>query len=190
MPANQHERRQELERIRRSFSSLRARRDSGQAAQDGPGPGSLGLGSLFDLEPSEPAPTTAPAAGPALPALPAARGTRWSWFVVPVVTLAIGVVLGFAVASGRTGGERVRTAAPVPSVTQPAPVPSTTAEVRPSASPACLETAKQGDQVIALLVTNQRQKARAALRGYTLVSQQCRKDAAPAAPAAPAPAAP
>jgi len=178
MPANQDERRQELERIRRSFSSLRARLDSDPAVPDRTGPDRTGpdqprVGSLFDSGRPDPASTT-------LPPLPAPRGARRSWFlVVPALTLAVGVVLGFAVASARTGGERARTATPVPSGSRPAPVPSTSAGVRPSGSPACLETAKQGDQVIALLVTNQRQKARAALKAYTLVSQQCRKDAAP-----------
>jgi hypothetical protein len=51
--------------------------------------------------------------------------------------------------------------------------------VRHYASPACLETAKRGDQLIDLLIRNQRDQVEDRLILYTVAAQQCRKDASP-----------
>ena len=83
------------------------------------------------------------------------------------------MALGYAVGAAGAGGGPAS-----PATTAPAAVPPAPARARPSVSSACLETARQGDQLVALLITNQRRKASAALKAYTLVSQQCRKDAA------------
>lgn len=103
---------------------------------------------------------------------------RRAWrLVVPAATLAVGMVLGFALGSARAGREPAGVAAARPPTTRPAP--PTSVVVRPSASPACLETATRGDRLIELLVTNQRDKVADLLVAYTVASRQCRKDASP-----------
>ena len=84
------------------------------------------------------------------------------------------MALGYAVGAAGAGGGPASPA----TTARPAAVPPAPARARPSVSSACLETARQGDQLVALLITNQRRKASAALKAYTLVSQECRKDAA------------
>ena len=50
----------------------------------------------------------------------------------------------------------------------------------PSVPQVCLETARMGDQVIAKLMINDRDRRLAeALKAYTLASQACRKEASP-----------
>ncbi|HYT24985.1 MAG TPA: hypothetical protein VEP73_00675 [Actinomycetota bacterium] len=103
---------------------------------------------------------------------------RRAWrLVVPAATLAVGMVLGFALGSARAGREPAGAAAARPPTTRPAP--PTSVVVRPSASPACLETATRGDRLIELLVTNQRDKVADLLVAYTVASRQCRRDASP-----------
>jgi hypothetical protein len=93
--------------------------------------------------------------------------------------LAVGMALGFAVGSARSGGKP--TSAPVTRApaTQPARPPQTSVMVRPVASSACLETARRGDQLIGLLISKQRSQAADLLVAYTVASRQCRKDASP-----------
>jgi hypothetical protein len=93
--------------------------------------------------------------------------------------LAVGMVLGFAVGSGRSGGERARAPAPRAPATQPARPPQTSVVIRPVASSACLETARRGDQLIGLFIRKQRSRAADLLVAYTVASRQCRKDASP-----------
>jgi hypothetical protein len=50
---------------------------------------------------------------------------------------------------------------------------------RPTASSACLETARRADEVTNLLITNRRSRAAEVLVAYTVPSRQCRRDAAP-----------
>jgi hypothetical protein len=95
--------------------------------------------------------------------------------VVPALTLVAGLALGFAAGSARAGGERATSARTRPPAARPASLPSTAAAPRPAAS--CLEAAKRGDQVIAMLITNQRRKAAELLKPYTAASRQCRSDA-------------
>jgi hypothetical protein len=47
------------------------------------------------------------------------------------------------------------------------------------ASPACLEATRRGDQLIDLLIRNQRREVENLLVAYTVAAQQCRKDATP-----------
>jgi hypothetical protein len=65
-----------------------------------------------------------------------------------------------------------------PTMIQP-PAPVTSVVVRPTASPACLETVARADQVIDLLVNNQRRRAADLLVAYSIASRQCRRDASP-----------
>jgi hypothetical protein len=51
--------------------------------------------------------------------------------------------------------------------------------VRPVATPACLEAAKRGDELVALLIQNKRSRASRLLVPYHVASRQCAKDAAP-----------
>jgi len=95
------------------------------------------------------------------------------------LTLVVGVVGGFALGSARVGGEPSSAPATSASATQPPPAPLTTIVVRPTASPACLETAMRGDEIIHLLITNRRRKAADLLVAYTIASRQCRRDASP-----------
>jgi hypothetical protein len=104
-----------------------------------------------------------------------------AWLLlVPAFTLVVGAVLGFAVGSTQAGRDP---AGPAPtSVSAPSrvvPPPSTRVVVRRYASPACLEAARRGDQVIDLLIRNQRSQVDDLLVAYTVAAQQCRKDAAP-----------
>src|SRR6266511_302131 len=126
-------------------------------------------------------PDLAPAAGgqpqPA-PLVHAPRRTPRAWLSALAVTLAAGMVLGFAVGSVRSGEPTSAPATRAPA-TQPTQAPQTSVVVRPAASPACLETAMRGDQLIDLLITNQRSRAADLLVAYTVASRQCRKDASP-----------
>jgi hypothetical protein len=106
--------------------------------------------------------------------LQAPRRTPRAWLLLaPALTLAVGVVLGFALGSARAGGEP--TSAPATST----PAPVTKIVVRPTASSACLETATRGDEIVHLLITNRREKAADLLVAYTIASRQCRRDASP-----------
>jgi hypothetical protein len=70
---------------------------------------------------------------------------------------------------------------PPPSTAWP-PVSTQAPQVRtvPSVPEVCLETARMGDQVIAKLMINDRDRRLAeALKAYTLASQACRKEASP-----------
>ena len=140
----------------------------------------------FEPEQPDPAPTTAasaageqPRPGPLLQAL---RRPRRAWpRILPAVTLAIGMVLGFAVGSVRlgAGGEPASPPATRASATRPARAPQTSVVVRPAASSACLETARRGDELVELLISNRRSRAADLLVAYTVASRQCRKDASP-----------
>jgi hypothetical protein len=94
------------------------------------------------------------------------------------VTLAVGMVLGFAVGSVRSG-EPTSAPAPRAPATQPTQAPQTSVVVPSGASSACLETATRADQLIDLLISNRRSRAADLLVAYTVASRQCRKDASP-----------
>jgi hypothetical protein len=138
----------------------------------------------FEPDQSRPAPAVASSAVGAEPQpgtlLQAPRRTPRAWLLIaPAVTLAVGIGLGFAAGSARSGGEPASAPATRTPATAPAPAPPTSVVVRPAASSACLETARRGDQLIALLISNQRSKAADLLVAYTVASQQCRKDTSP-----------
>ena len=89
------------------------------------------------------------------------------------------MVLGFALGSARSGGEPAGATVARPPATRPAPAPVTSVTVRSVATPACLEAASRGDEIIDLLVKNRRGRAADLLGAYTIASRQCRRDAAP-----------
>jgi hypothetical protein len=133
----------------------------------------------FEQARPDPAPAPAAAGGESQSGtlVQAPRRTPRAWLLSALaLTLAVGLALGFAVGSVRLGGEP--TSAPA---ARPAPAPPTSVVVvaRPTASSACLETARRGDQLIELLIRNQRSRAADLLVAYTVASRQCRKDASP-----------
>ena len=181
MPRNKDGPDREVEELRRNFLAVRARLDAVRLQAEEAVRDALGEdgpvrrpteGSLF--EPGPAAPAEAPPKPDAQP--PPAPRRRWRLLllvVVPVATLAVGLALGFAAGEARTGGEQA--AAPT---TRPA-APPTSIVIRSTASSACLETARRGDQLIDLLISNRRGKAADLLLPYTVASRQCRRDAGP-----------
>jgi hypothetical protein len=156
-----------------------------QAPVDAPPSSQSQLGSLFEPhQPDPPPPGAAPAAGPPQPIGPAPPPPRraLAWLLlVPALTLAVGALLGFVLGSARASRQPTEpgpTASPSSS-TRLALAPSTRVVVRHYASPACLEAARRGDQLIDLLIRNQRRQVEELLVAYSVAAQQCRKDATP-----------
>jgi hypothetical protein len=136
------------------------------------------------FEQTRPDPAAPVADGEPQPAtvVQAPRRTPQAWLLSALaVTLAVGLALGFAVGSVRSGSEPTSAPATHAPATQPAQATQTSVVVvaRPTASSACLETARRGDQLIELLISNQRSRAADLLVAYTVASRQCRKDASP-----------
>ena len=143
------------------------------------------LGSLF--EPDQPNPTAAvalptPAGNPQLVSASAThqrRPRRWLRLAL-ALTLALGLSsAGFVLGSSWTARTLPNPPAPPASVTQPTSVTATSIVVRQVATPACLETAKGGDQLIDLVIRNQRDQVDVLLVLFTVAARQCRKDASP-----------
>ena len=137
------------------------------------------LGSLF--EPDQPNPTTAvalptPAGNPQLVSASAThrrRPRRWLRLAL-ALTLALGLSgAGFVLGSRWTARTLPNPPAPSTSVT------ATSIVVRQIATPACLETAKRGDALVALLINNKRSRAAKLLVPYHVASRQCARDAGP-----------
>jgi hypothetical protein len=106
------------------------------------------------------------------------RRIAWAWLlIVPAVTLVVGLVLGLALGPGRLRVAPASVPAARPSATRPVPAPVTSIVVGPTASSACLETARRADEVINLLINNRRSRAAEVLVAYTIASRQCRRDA-------------
>jgi hypothetical protein len=170
-------------RARQPDTPTAARPD--QASVDAPPSSQSQLASLFEPHQPDPPPLrAAPAAGPPQPIGPAPPPPRrvLAWLLlVPALTLAVGALLGFVLGSTRASHQPTEpgpTASPSPS-TQLAIAPSTRVVVRHYASPACLEAARRGDQLIDLLIRNQRRQVEDLLVAYSVAAQQCRKDATP-----------
>ncbi len=112
---------------------------------------------------------------------------RWSRRLLVLGMLALGAAVGVGMLLGRVVA-RPRPAAaapPVSIVTRGAPPPTSIVTrivpqpvVRTVVPRSCLETATRGDQTIALLTANVRdRRLDDALKAYTLASQRCRHDA-------------
>jgi hypothetical protein len=183
-PRQVQERRRLAERARLESAGLAAQQ-ADQAALEA-GPVQQHGSGWFEQTQSDPAPATAaPAAGgepqPAT-LVQAPRRPPRAWLLSALaMTLVVGMVLGFAVGSVRSGSEPTGAPATHAAAAQPAQAPRTSVVVvaRPTASSACLETARRGDQLIGLLIRNHRSRASDLLVAYTVASRQCRKDASP-----------
>jgi hypothetical protein len=164
--SDREQQQQELEEIRRQFAEVGKRIGSAfePAAPDKSRERPLAL-----APPTAP-PDTQPAPPDQQPAWP-----RWQW-VAAVALLLVGTGLGYALPRAGSNEQQLAPSTARPPVSaqpqQPQPVPSVP-EV-------CLETAQRGDEVIALLVINDRsRRLDLALKAYTLASQACRKAASP-----------
>jgi hypothetical protein len=158
--ASDRRQRRELEEIRRKFHEVGAR-----------------LGSAF--EPASPAEQQGPRALPPAPPLDQPARPGWQWLAAVVLIFALGTGLGYLLP--RSGGDPQPSPPPQPSATTlAAPRTTTAAAASAVAPPACLQTARRGDETIALLVRNIRDRRLArALKAYTLASQACREEASP-----------
>jgi hypothetical protein len=161
-------------------------READQAALKEPRAVRGRLVPLFEPDQPDPAtPATSSAAArrepqPVPEAVTAPRRTPRAWLLlVPALTLAVGLAVGFTLASTRVDSQPTPAPATRSPVTQPAPAPPTSVVFRPTASPACLETARRGDEIIALLNRNRRAEAADLLVAYSVATRQCRKDASP-----------
>ena len=158
--------RRELEEIRRKFQEVGAR-----------------LGSAF--EPASPDDDRQPRVA-LPPAPPVDRPVRPHWQGIAAAVLIFLLGTGFGAVLTRSGagdppGTPSAKAAPTtqPPATTLAPQPTRPQAVVP---PACLDTARKGDEVFALLSSNVRVNDRRladAMKAYTLASQACRKEASP-----------
>jgi hypothetical protein len=151
---------------------LQRRHEAGWFEPDRPHPAPAGASSAAGGKPKPATPLQAP------------QRTPRAWrLIAPAVTLAVGIGLGFAAGEARSGGEQANALATALATrspaTPPAPAPYTSVVVRPAASSACLETARRGDQLIELLISNQRSRAADLLVAYTVANRQCHKDASP-----------
>jgi hypothetical protein len=175
-----------VERSRLQAERLRAE-EADRAALAEIGPTRRPLAPLFEPDQPDPAPaTSSPATGTKPQPVRSLEGSRrrpWvGRLLAPALTLAVGLAVGFALASTRVDREPTPSPA-IPSTatrspaTQPASAPPTSVVVRRIASPACLETARRGDELIALLNRNRRTEAADLIVAYTVASRQCRKDA-------------
>jgi hypothetical protein len=143
------------------------------------------LGSLF--EPDQPNPSSAvalpkPAGNPQLISAPATHQRRpWGWLRLALaLTLALGLSgAGFALGASWTARTLPNPQPPPAPVTQPTSVPATSIVIRQMATPACLEAATRGDELIALLINNKRSRAAKLLVPYHVASRQCARDAGP-----------
>jgi hypothetical protein len=158
--------RRELEEIRRKFQEVGARLGSAfePASTDDDRPRAL---------PSPPAPLDQPAR------------PRWQGIAAAVLIFLLGIGFGYVLTRSGAGDPPGTPSAKASPTTRP---PATTLAPQPgpqtkvSVPPACLETAKQGDEVFALLSSNVRVNDRRlaeAMKAYTLASQACRKEASP-----------
>lgn len=130
------------------------------------------------VEPARPEPAPAAATETLLLPTPVQvpRPALPGWLLIlPALTLVVGLVAGFGL--GSTWADEPATA----SATQPTTAPPTSVVVRLTATSACLEAARKADQLIELLVTNERRGDRVAelLVAYGVASRQCRMDGAP-----------
>jgi hypothetical protein len=141
--------------------------------------------SLF--EPDQPNPNSAvalptPAGNPQLVSASATHQRRprgWLRLVLALI-LALGLSgAGFVLGSSWTARTLPNPQAMPAPVTQPPSVTATSIVVRQVATPACLETAKRGDELVALLINNKRSRAAKLLVPYHVASRQCARDAGP-----------
>jgi hypothetical protein len=143
------------------------------------------LGSLVERD--QPNPTSAvalprPAGYPQLLSASAThrRRLRGRLRLALALILALGLAgAGFVLGSSWTARTLPNPQAPPVPVTQPTSVTATSIVVRQVATSACLEAAKRGDELVALLTNNKRSRAAELLVPYHVASRQCARDADP-----------
>ena len=111
---------------------------------------------------------------------PTSRRRAPAWLLVaatfPLVIGLLGQALPWSQVGRRDTTERAGTArARDPAAGRP----PTSIVVQPAATSACLETARRGDELVALLINNQRDRVAKLLVPYHVASRQCARDAAP-----------
>lgn len=153
---NADQQRRELEEIRRKFAEVGKR-----------------LGSAFEpVSPEVRQPDAVLKPVPPAPERP--TRPRWQWAAAVALIFVLGTGFGFALPRSAAKDD-----APPP--TTPAPATTQAPQVRtvPSVPEVCLETARKGDQVIAMLMRAKRDPTLLieAHKEYTLASQACRKEA-------------
>jgi hypothetical protein len=190
MPRHQDQRQPQARAVRWLLGGrarLDARQPTAEVDEVGGEPTGPVRGPLVSLfEPDQPGPASATvspasAGGPepvTAPPTPWRMGPAWLLLVL-TLSMAVGLAVGFVLGSARAGGPLPSAQAPRPSATQPTAIPQTSIVVRPAATPACLEAARRGDQVIELLIRNERGRAARLLVAYHVASRQCARDAAP-----------
>jgi hypothetical protein len=159
--------RRELEEIRRKFQEVGAR-----------------LGSAF--EPASPEDDRHPRAVlPPAPPVEAPARPGWQWIAAAALIFVLGTGFGYLLTRSDAGDPPGTPSAKAAPATRP---PATTLAPNPPpvtrlvAPKACLDTARKGDEVFALLSSNVRVNDRRlaeAMKAYTLASQACRKEASP-----------
>ena len=155
---DREEQQHELAEIRRSFEEIGIKVGAFEPAQ--PNGSSAG-------QPALPAPANAVQPPPAM--------GRPTWVLALGVVACLLIGGGFGYLLHRPAAATVQPAA-ISIVTRPVPEP----RIRVVAPPACLQTAQRGDELIALLTSNVRdRRLDLALKAYTLASQACRKEASP-----------
>jgi hypothetical protein len=186
MPRNQDGRDREAESLRRSLRLQRARLESEQQSAEQVDQAQWEQTAIVgrQLGPGfEPDPAPVVAAGQTrhmARAKAPRRSRRVRLLIAWAMTLAVALLLGYAMGSARTvAGPTRATVAARPPTARPAPAPSPSVVVREIASSACLETAKRADEIIHLFNRDRREEAAELLLAYTVASQQCRKDADP-----------
>jgi flagellar basal body-associated protein FliL len=99
--------------------------------------------------------------------------------VALALALAVGLGTGFVLGSTQQSNTRSSTqTSPAPAIPTTA-VPQAAMVVRTAATPACLETARRGDELVALLIQNKRSRVTKLLVLYQVASRQCARDADP-----------
>jgi hypothetical protein len=158
--------RRELEEIRRKFQEVGAR-----------------LGSAFEPASTDDDRQPRPALPPAPPVNQPAR-PRWQGIAAAVLIFLLGLGFGYVLTRSGAGDPPGTPSAKAAPTTRP-PATTLAPHAAPATSvvapPACLDTAKKGDILFALLTSNVRDQRLVAdaLKAYTLASQACRKEASP-----------
>ena len=160
--------RRELEEIRRKFQEVGAR-----------------LGSAFEPASSDDDDRMQRAALPPAPPVDQPARPRWQQVTVALLVFLLGTGFGYVLTRSGAGDPPGTPSAKAAPTTRP-PATSLAPQSRPQVKvvvpPACLETARQGDEVFALLSSNVRVNDRRladAIKAYTLASQACRKETSP-----------
>jgi hypothetical protein len=154
--ADADQQRRELEEIRRKFAEVGKR-----------------VGSAFEPVPPEVRqPDALLKSVPPTPERP--TRPRWQWAAAVALIFVLGTGFGFALPRSAADDSP-------PPPTTPALATTQAPQVRtvPSVPESCLETARKGDQVIAMLMRAKRNPSLLyeAHKAYTLASQACRKEA-------------